>query len=79
MPTKKASRLDSGTTAPTIRPIDPRAIRIEPITAVLRNPQRGTTLAAINTLIDQEANSGMIDRPASVAEPPRTPCTNKGT
>ena len=56
----------------------PEAIRTEPITAVRRNPKRTTTAATIATLIDHIRNSGVIVRPALVAEPPRTPCTNSG-
>ena len=62
-----------GQTVPSARPRTPAAIEIEPITAVVRNPSRTTTLAAIVTLIAQARNNGVIIRPAAVAVPPSTP------
>ena len=49
-----------------------------------RPPSAGTRAGrppspATATLIDQARNSGVIVRPATVAEPPVTPCTNSGT
>ena len=40
------------------------------MTAVRRNPRRTTTLAATATLIDHDRKSGVMIRPAAVAEPP---------
>ena len=53
-------------------------VAVEPATAVRRNPSRLTTRAATTTLIAQLKKSGTMALPASVADPPRTPCTKSG-
>ena len=65
--------------AAATRAVRPVRIRIAPQRAVLRNPNRTTSLAPMAAETAQRKTRGVTTAPAAPAVPPRAPWTKSGT